>query len=306
MTQGPSFTAKVVAALIRIVDAKSHVSYEQAYERWGSAALRAGEPEYQLPHRPRMHCTIHSVRMSGMKVFRLNGRSDAETIIFYHHGGGWVKEPNPFHWRFLDKLIEATGVAAIVPVYLKAPFHDSQESLDCLEDFYLQYRELHPDKRIIFMGDSAGASISLNLMQRFAAKGIEQPAAAILLAPVCDLALDNPLIPDIDPKDCMLHQPSCKAWGDLWANGRDSKDPLISPLFADVDGLPPITLYYGTADILYPDGELMFQKLQEAGVECQMLVAPGMGHVYPLWPFAPESKQASAAIFTQVKELAAD
>lgn len=94
-----------------------------------------------------------------------------------------------------------------------------------------------------------------------------------------------------------------KKYGADWAHGIDVKDPMISPLYGDMKGLPPTDLFTGTWEVFYTDVVKTYDKMKAAGVDARLHVAEKMGHVYPLWP-CPEGKKARkeiAEIITSVK-----
>ena len=94
-----------------------------------------------------------------------------------------------------------------------------------------------------------------------------------------------------------------KKYGADWAHGIDVKDPMISPLYGDMKGLPPTGLFTGTWEAFYTDVVKTYDKMKAAGVDARLHVAEKMGHVYPLWP-CPEGKKARkeiAEIITSVK-----
>ena len=89
--------------------------------------------------------------------------------------------------------------------------------------------------------------------------------------------------------------------GEDWANDIDPRDPMISPLYGNMNGLPPVDLFTGTWEVFYTDILNTYDNMKSAGVDVRLHVKEKMGHVYPLWP-CPEGKEARKIISSIIKE----
>ena len=116
--------------------------------------------------------------------------------------------------------------------------------------------------------------------------------------------MDNPDIAKYLSVEPVLHFDLVKVHGRYWADGLDLHDPRVSPLFGEMKGLPPVTLYTGTRELLYPDLLLLNDALTTAGVLVDLHVGKGLNHEYPLMPI-PEGRRAvrdTAALLRALKK----
>jgi epsilon-lactone hydrolase len=151
-----------------------------------------------------------------------------------------------------------------------------------------------PPTNLAIFGSSAGGGLTLSMVLRAKQENLPLPAAIAPGTPMSDLTgrgdsfatnalLDNVLI---------AYGASCDARAALYANGRDLKDPLLSPIYGDAHGFPPTILTTGTRDLLLSNTVRMHRKLRLAGVEAVLQVFEGMAHAqYFRDPAAPESKE---------------
>ena len=102
----------------------------------------------------------------------------------------------------------------------------------------------------------------------------------ILFAPWLDIALSNPAAELLQPLDPVLDVETVRACGQLWGRGHHPRDPMVSPGFADLDGLPPVHTFQGGRDVLAPDAQLLADRLQQAGNAGTFTLVPAGFHVY--------------------------
>ena len=119
----------------------------------------------------------------------------------------------------------------------------------------------------------------------------------ILISPWVDVVGGDDALQEYDT---FLNMPVLRLVGADWADDLDVHDPIISPLYGDMQGLPPTDLYAGTWETLYTDVVKTYDKMKAAGVDVRLHVKEKMGHVYPLWP-CPEGKAARKEIAEIIK-----
>jgi acetyl esterase/lipase len=149
------------------------------------------------------------------------------------------------------------------------------------------------------MGDSSGGGISLALSQRLREDGQPQPGHVILLSPWLDATLSNPDIPAIDKIDPFLGVEGLKYGGEVYARDVDPRSYLVSPVYGNLKGLAPITLFIGTRDILWPDCRRLRDRAREEGVALDYREYDGMVHDWMLGPL-PEAKRAIREIVEKI------
>jgi acetyl esterase/lipase len=151
------------------------------------------------------------------------------------------------------------------------------------------------DPRTIFVaGDSAGGGLSLATMLSLRDLGLALPRGAVLLSPWVDLAgtgetMRSNLVYDYLSGDTV-------ATARLYAKDVDLSHPLVSPVYADLAGLPPLLVQSGDAELLFSENQRLVERARAAGVEVVHEIEPGMVHVYQ--GFAAFSPQGMAAILS--------
>lgn len=213
-----------------------------------------------------------------------------ERLIFYLHGGAYVCGPNQFHWPMLAKLSRLTGTAVVVVRYGLAPEHPFPASINDAMTAYRHFQGQYAD--ICILGDSAGGGLALATALKIKAEGLPLPSRLVLLSPWLDITLSNPEIAAMKNRDRFLAARALALVGALYAAGHDPKDPLLSPIFGDLAGLPPTLLFIGTAEILLPDCRKLKEKAEAAGVKIFYEEWPDMFHVWMAAPLIPQAAEA--------------
>lgn len=237
----------------------------------------------------------------GMQVFTLNGGGTGP-LVLYLHGGAYVNGFNAHQWRFMDQLARQTGCTVVAPAYHLAPWADYARAYDDLTALYRALVAENPDRRRILMGDSAGGGLALGLAESLAGAGEALPERLILFSPWVDVSMENPDLADYLAVEPMLHLELVKVHGQYWAGHADTRHWQVSPLFGDMTGLPPVTVYCGTRELLCPDIRLAQEKLTAAGVDATLRVGTGLNHDWPLMPI-PEADRAFAEIAGMVENF---
>ena len=232
------------------------------------------------------------------KIFYLNENSASNLTVLYLHGGAYVHEFSRFHWIFLKKVLQKTDAEIIAPDYRLAPHATYRETYDRLVPFYREYREKHPERKLILMGDSAGGGLALAFAEFFKKEGLPLPDELILFSPWVDVSMNNPLIPEAEKRDPWITA-SFRVAGSYWAGDAGVEDPRISPIFGDMTGLKNVTVFWGTEEVLRPDMLLLKEKL-EAEPSNELIEKPGMNHVYPILPI-PEAKEAIETVCRKIQ-----
>ena len=252
------------------------------------------EPRYALPEGLSFSVPIEESEQDSLQVFTLNG-GGAGPLVLYLHGGAYVGGFNAHQWRFMDRLARATGCTVVAPAYHLAPWSDYARAYEDLTALYRALLAEYPGQRLILMGDSAGGGLALGLAEALAGAGDALPERLILFSPWVDVSMDNPDISGYLAVEPMLHLELVKVHGQYWAGSADTHHWQVSPLFGDMAGLPPVTVYCGTRELLYPDIRLACEKLTDAGVDATLRVGTGLNHDWPLMP-VPEADGAFAEV----------
>ena len=218
-------------------------------------------------------------------------------MMLYLHGGGYALGSISTHREIVSRLSRATSMRALLIAYRLAPEHPFPAAL---EDTLTAYRRLlkqgHDPSRIIIAGDSAGGGLTLAALVALRDASEPLPAGAIIMSPWTDLAHTGASIESKKDADPVLTLESSRMHAQYYAGENALDNPLISPLYADFSGLPPLLIQVGSDEILLDDAVRCAEKAKAAGVDVTLEVWEGMFHVFQLVPNLPESKTAVANI----------
>lgn len=232
-----------------------------------------------------------------MQVFILNDqKSSSQMVILYIHGGAWTNQPLNLHWLFMDKMAQALNAKVIAPIYPKVPHFSYQDTYPKMLSLYKEILvSIESSNQLTIIGDSAGGNIALGLIQLLKRDGLPQPQDIMLLSACVDMSLENPLIQEYEENDPMLASEGMEVITKIWAADKALKDPIISPIYGDFQGVGKITHFIGSHESLYPDAIQFDEKLTEQGVAINTFVYPKMNHVFVVMPI-PEAVDAQQKI----------
>lgn len=261
-------------------------------------ALVRGSRSTRPPRAVRRRTAAEQTTAGAVPVVWLHRARNERGVVVYLHGGAYVLGPVAAQWRWAAELGDAASVAVAVVRYRMAPDHPHPAAVD---DAVTAVAALQDDGTLVagrwaLAGDSAGGGLALATVARLREQGRDVGAAAVLVAPWVDLALDHPAIPATERDDPMLG----RAWlgwaAALHAGGAALDDPLLSPLRAGLAGLPPVHLSVGTRDLFVHDVRLLRQWLaRKEEAEVEYVEEPGAVHIYPTNVEAPEARRTIAA-----------
>ena len=234
-----------------------------------------------------------------LQAFIYNDQEHPAQTVFYFHGGAYVNQPNPQQLTMAARTASETGCEVVLMVYPKLPVYDCETAYEACLDYYREYIATNDCGKIVFMGDSAGGGLALGLAEALLQEETAGPEELVLISPWVDLTMSNPEMAAYLEHDPMLGIDGLRRMAEVWADGLPLTDPKVSPLFGQLSGLGRVTLTCGTWEILYPDIMLLAQKLESAGVQCDLVVGERMVHCYPICPI-PEAKAAQQVIWTAV------
>jgi len=284
-----------------LVRGRSLVTRKSVGRRMAALASRDYPAHAPVPRRMREQYDLVEDEVDGCTVLRLTPRAGGSGHhLMYTHGGSYVHPLAAEQWWFVERMAQRSGVAITVPLYRLAPEGGVDAAYALLR---CVYADLVADGRSVTLaGDSAGGGLALGQAVAYRDAGMPAPRQVILIAPWVDIANRNPAIPALQPLDPMLRADTVTACGRLWARGHDDRDPRVSPLFADLTGLPPVHTFQGGHDILAADALLLATRLREAGNAGRFTLVPGAFHVYLGAFWTPEARSALNAVGSLLRE----
>jgi epsilon-lactone hydrolase len=230
---------------------------------------------------------------------RLVGGDRLAGHLLYLHGGAYVLDLLPhFHWPAIAKLANTVRRTMTVPIYPIAPEHSYREVFPFLLQVYRRELETRDPSSIAFIGDSAGGGMAFALCQAVRDAGLPQPTDAVLLSPWMHIALPDPDVPAVAKIDPFLNLDDLRAAGIRYAGGDPLDTPLVSPSVGPLDGLPRLTIFTGTHDVLNPDARAFQRRATDEGLDIGWYELEGGLHA---WMFLPGRSAATA--MTAISEV---
>lgn len=222
-----------------------------------------------------------------------------DKAILYLHGGGFRIGSVSSHRDLIAQIALASGCRVLAINYRLAPEHRFPAALDdALAAYDWMLRQgLKPDN-IAFIGDSAGGNLALAAMLVLRERGRPLPVSAALMSPWTDLAATGASYVTRADADPIHQRPMILALAKNYLGEQgDPRDPWVSPLYADLRGLPPLMIQAGDRETVLDDSVMLADKARAAGVDVDLQVWEGMIHVFQMFGAElPEAHQAIAAI----------
>jgi epsilon-lactone hydrolase len=244
---------------------------------------------------------ISPAHLGGVPGERLEGPSPGDIVMLYLHGGGYFGCSAESH-RPITVFFALEGFRVFAPDYRLAPENRFPAAI---EDAVAVYRALlsagYPSQHIVVAGESAGGGLALSLMLALRAAGVPLPAAAALFSPWTDLAATGDSIRTNTDRCAMFSGADVAASARYYLGDTDPRNPLASPLYADLAGLPPLLIHVGADEVLRDDSTRLAERARAAGVRVELKIWPVVPHAWQLAPhLIPEARHSlreSAAFF---------
>ncbi|MFE8604339.1 alpha/beta hydrolase [Archangium violaceum] len=227
-----------------------------------------------------------------------------DEVVVYLHGGSYVFGSTRTHGDLIARIALGTGARVLGLNYRLAPEHPFPAPV---EDTLSAYRWLLSTgvkpERVAFCGDSAGGGLSIAALVALRDRGEPLPAGAVLIAPWVDLECSGESVVaherfDWGDKRMLLH------WAKWYVGDADVRNPLVSPWYADLRGLPPLFVHVGSAELQHDDGVRITGKARAAGVKAHLEVWPEMVHNFQTFGEAfPESVHATAKLCEHLRSV---
>jgi acetyl esterase/lipase len=229
------------------------------------------------------------------------GGEEAGTLLYLHGGGYFACSPATH--RSITGAYATRGLKVFAPDYRLAPEHPFPAAVD---DALAAYRALLAGgiapETLAIGGDSAGGGLALATLLGAKAAELPMPACALLFSPWTDLAGTGASLQTNRKRDAMLVSDKLLDGASFYLNGADPTNPLASPLYGDLAGLPPLLIQVGDTEILLDDSTRLATAARAAGVTVNLKIWPNMPHVWQVSQvFLPEARAAldEAAAFAK-------
>jgi acetyl esterase/lipase len=239
-------------------------------------------------HRPTTIGGVDAVEVT------VQGR-DADNVILYFHGGVYVIGSAATSVPLVSDLARRTGAKAVTVDYRLAPEHPYPAAVEDAQAAYegLLSQGVEPGQ-IALAGESAGGGLAVATLLALRAAGTPLPSCAFLMSPYADLTLSGETLAEKQAVDPVLTPEGLRLRVQDYVAGADASDPLISPVFGDLSGLPPLLIQVGSHEILLSDAVRLAGRAAVADVPVTLEVTPGVPHVFQ--GFAALLDEAGAAL----------
>jgi acetyl esterase/lipase len=233
------------------------------------------------------------VNAGGVPALVVGEHPDRPPHALFLHGGGFVLG-SAFGYRPLaGALALAAGTGVLVTDHRLAPEHPFPAALDdaCAAYRWMLDRGTAPE-RLVVAGDSVGGGLALALLLRLREEGTPLPGGAALLCPTVDLTQGSLDVQAAHP-DSARYRDLGRRCAEAYLAGHPSDDPLASPLFGDLAGLPPLLVQAATGDAAVGDARALHARARAAGAPCELQLYAADAHGFQLyWSFLPEAAAA--------------
>ena len=218
--------------------------------------------------------------------------------ILYLFGGGFVLGSPATRRKTAGHIALAAKARVLVPNYRLAPDYPFPAALD---DAVLSYQWLLTQgadrSKTIVAGDSAGGGLAVSTVVAVRDRNLPMPAGIVALSPWSDLTCSGESMTSRAEADIECTRAGLLQMAGWYLGDGDPRDPLASPLFADLTGLPPLLCLVGGDETLLDDTLRLVRNAAVAGLDATAVVVAGMQHVFPIWAGAfPEADAAIALI----------
>ena len=218
-----------------------------------------------------------------------------ERVFLLLHGGGYTSGSPRTHRKLAAALSRAAYARVLSPDYRLAPEHPFPAAVkDALKLFGWLLEQGIPPENVVVGGDSAGGGLALSMLLALRNAGAHMPRAAVLMSPWTDLTVSSPSYHSNRKVDPSVTRDALRKSAQHYIGKRDPADPMASPLFADLAGLPPMLIHVGGDEVMLDDSRLFAERARAAGVETSFRIFDGMWHVHH--HAAPEVPEALVAM----------
>lgn len=241
---------------------------------------------------------VDHVHLGGVRVDLFTPRiAQPKASIVYLHGGAYVSGSPRSYRRLVSHLAAVTGCRVYAVEYRLAPEYPYPAALEDGIAVYTSLLAAESAESVVIAGDSAGGGLAIAIAVRLRDAGAPLPAALVCIAPWVDLTCSGESIRTRARQERMMSPGGLTLDARRYAGGEDLRNPLISPLFAAMSGLPPMLIQVGNDEILLDDSTRLAAITTGAGVSVTLQVWPRLWHVWHLYAgLMPEADAAMRAI----------
>lgn len=239
------------------------------------------------------HCTLdHFTPKAQSSPNNTNNKSNTKLLLFFH-GGAYCLHSPAMYRAFLAKYCQTLQCEGCLPHYRLAPEHPHPAGIDdCFESYQQALRQGYEPNNITIMGDSAGGGLALSVLHLIKQHQLPMPRSVVLISPAGDWTLQGPSFYENEDIDPVFFLSSMLYYRQLYLGNTEAEphDPLVSPVFADMSGYPPLYACTNTTELIRDVCVSLERSASQAGVTATVEIWPGLPHDLPLLGWLPEAK----------------
>ena len=230
------------------------------------------------------------VDIEGQTVWIIHPKSGPGEAAYIHfHGGAYILGLMALHFGLAEQLSDRAGVSVVLPDYPLAP----KAEVQAITGFANHVFDYAVDRwsAVKIGGGSAGGNLAMALALHRKRESLSQPEHILLMSPWVDLDMSHPANDGPSDEVCFSDATDLRRAAKLYAGEIAVTDPRVSPTFADLSGLAPISIFTGDVDLLHADILIFAEKAKAADVLSKLAVYGEMGHIFMLYP-TPDRESA--------------
>lgn len=228
--------------------------------------------------------SIQPTELGDVPCSRQEPSTESTSHILYFHGGGYIMGNPETHLGVTTAIAKLSGATVWSVDYRLAPENPFPAAIEDAVSAYRGLLELSPSPdRIVIAGDSAGGGLTVASMLKAKSLGLPMPAGLVMLSPFADLALSGWSHSVSKERDFMADPETLAEMAGSYASGEDRSNELISPIYGDLAGLPPMLIHVGSEEVLLSDSITLAEKAGAARVPVELKIWPEMPHVFQLY-----------------------
>jgi len=259
---------------------------------------RMGKPPRSLVSQP---VEVGGVRATWVGDPALGARG----TLLYLHGGAWCLHLPGIYLRFAGELSRLTGMRVLLVDYRLAPEHPFPAGIDdCLAAYRWLVENGYAQQPLAIAGDSAGGNLTAITLMRARDAGLPLPDCAVMISPALDLTFSGPSLQYNAEADPMFSPGAGDLLPEIYCPGQLRTNPLLSPLFGDWSGLPPLLMHAGSTEMILDDSVRAHDRALQAGTPADIHVFVEMPHDFQMFPWLPEARDARREIAEFIQQHA--
>ena len=243
---------------------------------------------------------------SGLEIFKFSPTIlSHRNAILYLHGGGYCIGSTSSHRPIIERLCADFGGVVYSLDYRLAPEYNFPVPLiDSTRAYQWLLSEGYSSSELAIVGDSAGGGLTLSTLINLREEGIPLPSSGVLISPWLDLSSSGNSITKNESIDPIINRETLNSFAYKYLNGALPTTHLASPLFAELNDLPPILLQVGDMEMLFDDSIRLKEKAADYNIQVELKIWKKMVHVWHIFaPILPEGQAAIIEISSFIKKM---